>query len=123
MITHADTISRVNRINPQYRSPALMRQIQLLETQHEQFLRRIHDVESLDDPTTLESTDVTLGTRHQDLGMTDGFVSTAITIITTARTLVLPDVLHSYVAPECGNHILSLSDKLNDPPTALMSMY
>ena len=47
MITHADTISRVNRIDPQYRSPALMRQIQLLESQHEQFLRRIHDVEVL----------------------------------------------------------------------------
>ena len=45
MTTHADIISRVNRINPQYRSLALMRQIQLLEYQHEQFLRRIHDVE------------------------------------------------------------------------------
>ena len=45
MTTHADLISRVNCINPQHRSPALIRQIQLLEFQHEQYLRRIHDVE------------------------------------------------------------------------------
>ena len=45
MTTHADLISRVNRINPQHRSPVLMRQVYLLESQHEQFLRRIHDVE------------------------------------------------------------------------------
>ena len=47
MTTHADLISRVNRINPQHRSPALMRQVYLLESQHEQFLRRIRDVEVL----------------------------------------------------------------------------
>ena len=62
-------------------------------------------LKSLDGPTTLESTDVTLGTRHLDLEMIDGFGSMDIIIPTTARTLVLADVLHSYVAPECGHHI------------------
>ena len=84
-------------------------------------------LKSLDDLTTLGPTDVTLGTRHQDLGMKDGFVSTAITKITNARTLVIPDVLHSCVAPECGHHTDNLNSinnlNLNDPPTALMSMY
>ena len=42
---HADFMSRVNHIEPQHRSPALIRQIQLLESQHEQYLRRILDDE------------------------------------------------------------------------------
>jgi len=72
-------------------------------------------------------TDAVQGIRHQDSETTDGYGSTAITIITTARKLVLADVLHPYVAPECGHHIdnLNSSDNLNfnDPTTALMSMY
>ena len=84
-------------------------------------------LKSLDGPTTLESTDVTLGTRHLDLEMIDGFGSMDIIIPTTARTLVLADVLHLYEAPECGHHTdnLNYSDNLNfnDPPTAPMSMY
>ena len=53
------------------------------------------------------STDAVRGTRHLDLEMTDGSGST--TIITTAHTLVLADVLHLYVAPECGHHIDNLN--------------
>ena len=69
MTTHADIISRVNRINPQYRSPALMRQIQLLESQHEQFLRCIHDVEVLrrSDHTRVHRH----YSRHSPLGLRD----------------------------------------------------
>ena len=44
---HTNLMSRVNCIGPRYRSPALMRQVYLLESQHEEFLRSIHDVEVL----------------------------------------------------------------------------
>ena len=70
-------------------------------------------LKSLDDLTTQGSIDITLGTQHQDLGMTDGFVSTAITIITTARTLILPDVLHPYVAQVCCHDIDFTYPRLN----------